>query len=814
MQIDAQTEIRIDKMLKEMTLEEKVSLCHANSKFTVAGIERFGIDELTMSDGPHGVRSELDRDSWRPLNHEEDKCTYLPTGTALAATWNPELGIPYGETLGSEARYRGKDIILGPGVNIIRTPLCGRNFEYISEDPCLIEKMAPNVVKGIESQDTAACVKHYCLNNQELDRKNVNVEVSERALREIYLKGFYAAIIEGGASSVMGAYNRYKNQFCCHNNYLVNGILKGEWDFKGVYLNDWTGCHDTDEAIHNGLDIEMGTEKPYNEYYLADPFLERAKKSQEVRDLLDEKVRRTLRLMFSINKFSPDRKKGEFNTPEHQKVTYDIASEAMVLLKNESNILPIDKQKLKKLLVVGPNANQEHSAGGSSSGVRSLYEITPLQGIKDRLSDICQIDYESGVFNLDYKTIPLQNLNIVDTAAGCRNYKIISYNGGKITDEQICDTPDIVGGTAESYDVVFSIDPPESGNFSFKMGANCNADIYIDGVHTAKISRNPYHVEGVYTFITWSDDLVKEQNVDVKITIEKTTVKEVQFDFGWISPSDYAASSKEELLQKAKDADYVIYCGGLDHSYDTESLDKKTMKLPSEQDALIPEILEANPNTIITLTAGSPVEMPWIDSAKAVIWTWYAGMEGGHALADILTGDVVPSGKMPFTLPKAYADTPVARYGEYKAVNVKYNEDILVGYRAFDYDNIKPMFPFGHGLSYTEFEYSDLKIEAKGDGAAVSFKVKNIGNVTANETAQLYIGDPVCSVLRPVKELRNFQKIELKPDETKEIELNITNMDLSFYDEKTASWKLEKGEFTVYVGSSCEDIRLTGSFIN
>ena len=359
----SEIETKIEEILSKLTLEEKVAMCHANSKFTSAGVERLGIDELVMSDGPHGVRAEVARDSWDCLNRPEDKCTYLPTETALAATFNRDLALRFGETLGSEARARGKDIILGPGVNVIRTPLCGRNFEYLSEDPYLTAQMAAPIVTGIQSKDVAACVKHYALNNQELDRSGVNVEVSDRALREIYLKGFYGAIVEGEAFSVMGAYNLYKNQHCCHNNYLVNDILKGEWGFDGVYLTDWAGAHDTDECIYNGLDLEMGTNKPYNEYYLADAFLEKAKESQEVRDLLDDKVRRILRLMLRINKLAPNRKIGDFNTHEHKMVAVDVAAESMVLLKNNIKLLPIDATTNKKVLVVGPNAKAVHHAG-------------------------------------------------------------------------------------------------------------------------------------------------------------------------------------------------------------------------------------------------------------------------------------------------------------------------------------------------------------------------------------------------------------------------------------------------------------------
>lgn len=809
MRVSPEIESKIDQLVSSMTLEEKVSLCHANSKFTVAGIERLGIDELTMSDGPHGVRPDYERHSWVCLNKPEDDCTYLPTGTALAATWNPNLGRVFGETLGSEARCRNKDVILGPGVNIIRTPLCGRNFEYMSEDPCLIEKMAPDLVKGIESQDTAACVKHYALNNQELDRATVNVEVSRRALHEIYLKGFYAAIIEGGASSVMGSYNRYLGQHCCHNDYLVNKVLKEKWGFEGVYLSDWAGVHDTEEAIANGMDIEMGTDKPYNEYYLADAFLEKAKNSQEVRDLLDDKVRRVLRLMFSINKMAPERKTGEFGTKEHQQATYNIATEAMVLLKNEGNLLPIDKTKIKKILVVGPNADTKHSPGGCSSGVNALYEVTLLEGIKNRLGDACEIEYDSGIYGLQYSAIPMQDMNIADEKAGCRGCVITSYKDGK-AETVISNTASIEGGECDYYELKLSVCAPKDASYLFKFSTTGSAKIKVNSNKSVVLNYEPDNAE---TVGECSVACQKGQNILFNCRVQKGDNRKLDFGIQWQEQKEFEGSDSEaKLLMKAADADCVVYCGGLDHSYDTESCDKPDMLLPSGQDAIISKLLDANQNTIVAIMAGSPVSMPWIDKAKAVIWTWYAGMEGGNVFGDILAGNVCPSGKMPFTLPKDYADTPVARYGEYREGNCKYNEDILVGYRAFDNDNIEPMFPFGHGISYSSFEYSDLSVTAKEDGAEVSFVVKNVGNVVAKETAQVYIGDPVCSVKRPPKELRNFKKVELKPNESEKITLDITSMDLSFFDEITDDWKLEKGTFTVFVGSSSKDIRLTGEF--
>ncbi|MCQ2735573.1 MAG: glycoside hydrolase family 3 C-terminal domain-containing protein, partial [Alphaproteobacteria bacterium] len=488
---------------------------------TSGGVERLGISELCMMDGPHGVRSEPMRDEWTCLNREEDKCTYLPTESALAATFNTKLARIFGETLGSEARYRGKDIILGPGINIMRTPLCGRDFEYRSEDPTVICKLSPELVKGIESQDVASCVKHFVLNNQELDRGHVNVEVDERALNEIYLKGFYSAIIEGGASSVMGAYNRYKNQHLCHNKYLVKDLLKDKWGFSGVYLSDWDGCHDTEEAIFNGLDIEMGTKKLYNEYYLADAFLEKAKKDKEVAEVLDDKVRRILRLMFSVGRFSPDRKKGEFNTIEHQNNTYKIASEAMVLLKNNDNLLPIIPKKDLNILVVGENAVNKHSTGGSSSGIRTVYEITPLEGIKNKFGDLCKIEYESGNIDLTPKPIPTQCLDIIETHAGVRAFKLTTFTkDGDETNQTVTYSADgkIEDTTADSYKLELKVNIPSTGKYLFHIKTNNSVEMRIDGKTVLnqfmkpRIARSHEDIDFEY-----ATDFVKGQNIQIEI---------------------------------------------------------------------------------------------------------------------------------------------------------------------------------------------------------------------------------------------------------------------------------------------------------
>ncbi len=817
-EIDNRIEKEIDLLLEQMTLEEKVALCHANTKFTSTGVERLGIEDLTMSDGPHGVRGEIAKDSWESLNLPIDLCTYLPTGTALAATWNPDMGRRLGEVLGSEARYRGKDVILGPGVNIIRTPLCGRNFEYMSEDPCLIQKMAPSLVKGIQSQDTAACVKHYALNNQELDRFGVNVELSRRALHEIYLKGFYSAIIEGDAATVMGAYNKYQKQYCCHNDYLINKVLKGDWGYKGAFITDWGGAHNTDECIFNGLDIEMGTYAPYNRYYLADAFLKKAQENEEARACLEDKARRVLRTMLKINKLSKERNKGEYNTPEHQRATADIAAEAMVLLKN-NGILPLEDVEGKKILVVGHNAVKKHADGGGSSGIRALYEITPLEGINNYINDNklnCQVEYVSDLLGLEHHPVPVEMLDIMNMQAGCRSCVVTEVSDG--TENIIyADNIDIADGAAEKYHLVMSLTVPESGIYSIGFSYNCGVKILVGNEFGNKIED--------YYICPESESLLSEKfrvtltggeplNVDIWLDKRPNCHKDkIDFSFGWITPSEFTAySGKAIILEKAAAADIVVYCAALGHSYDTEMFDRENMCLPTEQQILIPELIKANPNTVITVTAGAAVEMPWISDVGAVLWTWYAGMESGNVLAKILFGDICPSGKMPFTMPYKYEEHPVARYGEYKSGSCKYNEDIMVGYRGFDIDGIEPMFAFGHGLSYSSFEYSNIGVETANDSAEVSFDITNVGDYDAYETAQLYIGDPVCSVVRPVRELRNFQKVFLKKGETKRVSLSVTKIDLSFYDETSESFVLERGEFVAEVGASSRDIRLKRSF--
>jgi len=685
-------EKKIDSLISLMTLEEKVTMIHAESSFASGGVQRLGIPHWVMSDGPHGVRKEHGTD-YAPDEGVADSVTYLPVGVTLASTWNTELGYDYGKVLGSEARARGKDVILGPGVNIIRTPLNGRNFEYMSEDPYLVSKMVVGYVKGVQDQDVSACVKHYAANNQETDRNTVSVEMSERALREIYLPGFKAAIQDGGANTLMGAYNKFRGQYCTHNDYLINKILKEEWGFNGTVMSDWGAVLNTKEAIYNGTDLEMGTDlslgpKPdYGKFYMGDTVIALVKADSVDEKIIDEKVRRILRIMLRTKMFSSQRGTGSLNTAEHQATALKVAEEGIVLLKND-NILPLKRDAIKTIAVIGANADHKHGGAGGSSQVNAKYEVTTLAGIKKLAGDKIKVVYAPGY------------------------------------------------------------------------------------------------------------EIVKKGKANSKLV--------------------------QEAVKAAKAADVVIYAGGWIHGYsdawndnafDSESVDKPSMVLPFGQDELITAVIKANPKTIVVLNSGAASDMQaWSNGAKGIIQAWYAGMEGGTALAKIIFGEISPSGKLPMTFPKKLEDSPAHAIGEYPGKDkvVHYNEGILVGYRYFDTKQVEPLFPFGHGLSYTTFEFSNQTVTKTEKGAVAKFTVKNTGSVAAAEVAQLYVKDDESTVERPEKELKGFSKVFLQPGESKEIELVLGEEAFQFYDDTKKQWVLEPGKFTILVGSSSRDIKLTG----
>ena len=701
-------EERIEDALSRMTLEEKVAMLHAQSKFSSAGVPRLGIPEVWCTDGPHGIRPEVLWDEWDQAGWTNDSCTAFPALTCLAATWNPAMSALYGKSIGEEARYREKDVLLGPGVNIYRTPLNGRNFEYMGEDPYLASRMVVPYVQEVQKNGVAACVKHFALNNQETRRLSVDVVVDDRALYEIYLPAFKAAVEEGGAWAVMGAYNKYKGQHCCHNEYLLNDILKGEWGFDGVVISDWGGVHDTEESIRNGLDMEFGTwtdglrsgtRNAYDNYYLAHPYLDLLRKGAADVKTLDDKVRRVLRLIFrtAMNTQKPF---GSLNSPAHLAAARRIAGEGMVLLKNENGTLPLDAAATKRLLVVGENAVKMMTVGGGSSSLKVRHEVTPLEGLRAAAA-----------------------------AAGCE----VVYERGYVGDPT-----------------------------------------------------------GSYNGVTTGQDLSETR-------------------------------SEEQLLadavSAAKEADAVLFIGGLNKSWgqDCEGGDRKEYGLPYAQDRVIEALAAANPRLAVVLVSGNAVAMPWVDRVPAVLEAWFSGSEAGNALADVVFGKVNPSGKLPFTFPVRLEDNGAHALGEFPGgETVRYNESILVGYRWHDTKGIKPLFAFGHGLSYTTFEIGNVKADgtrlSKNGTLHVTADVTNTGYRSGAEVVQLYVGDAESTLARPTKELKGFAKVSLQPGETQTVEFGITPEALSYYDDTKGAWTAEPGLFTAYVGAASDDIRLTGRF--
>ena len=734
-------EQRIDDALSRMTLDEKIAVIHAQSKFSSPGVKRLGFPDFWTDDGPHGVRPDVLWDEWEQAGQSNDSCVAFPALTCLAATWNPDMARLYGESLGEEALYRGKGMILGPGVNINRTPLGGRNFEYMGEDPWLASRMVVPYIQGLQSKGVAACVKHYALNNDEEYRHQVNVVVSDRALHEIYLPAFKAAVTEAKTWGIMGAYNLYKNQHNCHNNIILNQILKGDWQYDGVVVSDWGGCHDTDEAIINGLDMEFGTwtdgltmgaTNAYDAYHLALPYKRMIQEGKYTTKELDEKVRRVLRLFYRTT-MKRQKPYGFLCSESHYDAALKIAQEGIVLLKNgqlkmdngqlAAPLLPLDLKNAKRILVVGENAIKMMTVGGGSSSLKVQKEILPLDGLVSKLStlnpQLC-VDYTRGY----------------------------------------------VGDTVQSYNGV---------------------------------------------------------------TVGRS-----------IAESRSAEELLQEAVEKAKDADYVIVFGGLNKSdfQDCEGHDRKEYGLPYGQDQLIEALVKVNGNIVYVNISGNAVAMPWADKVPAIVQGWFIGSEAGEALASVLCGDVSPSGKLPFTWYQRLDDCgahalkafPGNWRDDYKIIDEEYKEGIYVGYRWTDRQlqnaksqkqkaQAKPLFAFGHGLSYTTFKLGKPSCSVNGnvtaasrpamtasDQLTITVPVTNTGSRAGAETVQLYISDKKCSVDRPVKELKAFQKVFLQPGESRDVTLTIGRDALSFYDESKSQWTTEPGDFEALIGTSSDQI--------
>ena len=741
-------EQRIDDALSRMTLDEKIAVIHAQSKFSAPGVKRLGFPDLWTDDGPHGVRPDVLWDEWVQAGQTNDSCVAFPALTCLAATWNPRMARLYGESLGEEALYRNKSVMLGPGVNIYRTPLGGRNFEYMGEDPWLASRMVVPYVRGLQSKGVAASVKHYALNNDEEYRHQVNVIISDRALHEVYLPAFKAAVQEGEAWSIMGAYNLYKDQHNCHNDIMLNKILKQDWGFDGVVISDWGGCHDTDEAVRNGLDLEFGTwtdgltmgkTNAYDSYYLADAYKQGIREGKYTTKELDNKVRRLLRLYYRTT-MKRDKPFGFLCSDSHYQAALEIAQQGIVLLKNDkikklknekvaAPLLPIDVTKTKRILVVGENAIKMMTVGGGSSSLKVQREILPLDGIASYL-------HQKGNHNSQLSTLNSQ----LDYARG------------------------YVGDTIQSYNGV-------------------------------TVGRSLYETRS-------------------------------------------QAELTAEAVEKAREADIVIFIGGLNKSdhQDCEGHDRLSYDLPYAQNEVIEAILKVNPRLVYVNISGNGAALPWLDKVPAVVQAWFIGSEAGEAIASVLFGDINPSGKLPFTwyasLDQCGAHALNAYPGvwreDHKIINEEYKEGVFVGYRWLDRlqanhkaqsSKLKvqsPLFAFGHGLSYTTFKLGKLTADktTMTEGGEITFTipVTNTGSMAGAETVQLYISDLEASVERPVKELKAFQKVFLQPGETQQVSLTIDKGALSFYDEANSQWKAEPGTFEALVGTASDKIISRCSF--
>lgn len=691
---------KIENLLKKMTLEEKIALIHGNTYFTTPGIARLGIPTLNLSDGPCGIREENNPSDWGSANWPNDSSAYFPSLSALASTWNTELATLLGKVYGEEAKIRNKQIALMPGINIHRSPLNGRNWEYMSEDPYLVSTFAPLIIKSVQSSGVACCVKHFALNNQETNRGIVNVEVDERALREIYLPGFEAAIVQGGALTVMGAYNKFRGQHASHNQYLLNDILKEEWGFKGAVVSDWDAVHNTMEAANNGLDLEMGTNVPsFDDYYMARPLLDSVKAGKVSEEVINDKVRRILYVMNELKMlegpaaYDTTGMQAKLAAPHRREAALKIAEEAVVLLKNDKNLLPLNVSNIKSIAVIGDNATLKHSHGGGSTIIKARYELTPLEGIKGMVGPDCQISYAKG-----YNRVVKEGWKYLDTTDATMNKLLLN-----------------------------------------------------------------------------------------------------------------------EAVQLAKKSDIVIFVGGYNHDngLDCEGADKKNINLPYQQDELITALIKANPNTIIALNAGGPVDISaWDNLASTLITFSYLGSETGTAIANILSGKVNPSGKLATTWPKHLQQSPDQVIGEFPGKDgvVRYLEGLLVGYRYYDTKNVEPRFPFGYGMSYTNFEISKLSAPSEintGEPVSVQLTIKNTGKTKGKEVVQLYVRDVLASLERPQKELKGFAKVELAAGESKTITITLNQRAFSFYDPDKRAWVSEPGEFELLAGSSSRDIRLT-----
>jgi beta-glucosidase len=810
---------RVEGLLIQLTLEEKVALLSGRDAWHTVAIERLGIPSLAMTDGPHGVRANRTGEE-----RVQGPATSFPTGVSMASSWDPELIERVGVALAEETRAMGCDILLGPCVNIVRTPLAGRNFESYSEDPYLAGRIGVAWVRGLQSQGVGASLKHYACNNQETERHRGDSQVNERTLREIYLPAFETIVKETRPWTVMCSYNRVNGVYASEHHYLLTEILRDEWGFEGVVVSDWGANHTTVESVKGGLDIEM----PGPARYYGDLLVAAVRMWQIDETVVDAAVRRILRIVVRSGKLDHPSAllAGSVNTPEHQALARELAEDSITLLKNEGDVLPLDTARIKSVTVIGLNAAEARIGGGGSSYLEPPYRASPLAGLRAKLGDAVQIGYEPGCDNFVEPPI-LRPEHLTPPNGEGHGLRAEFFSNTDLSGEAVAERVDAkldfwflpvpkgVSRDALSVRWTGTFTTPDTGRHVFKLINAGMCRLYLDGDLVLETAPDPQAPpQWPVSHATAYVDLVEGQVYNIKVEYVKP--QEVDHSALYLRFA-YAPEPDERLeraVELAQQSDVAIVFAGMPQGFESEGDDRPHMDLPGPQNMLIKAVARANPNTIVVLNCGSPVTMPWIDDVSALVLAYYPGQEGGNAVANILLGEVNPSGKLSVTFPKRYVDNPT--FINYPGtMEVRYGEGIFVGYRYYDAKEIEPLFPFGFGLSYTTFEYGDLQVPEAvktGETVEVSVTVKNTGDRAGKEVVQLYVRDEESSLVRPPKELKGFAKVALEPGESKTVSFMLDQRGLSFYDPYRRQWVAEPGDFAVLVGASSRDIRAQATF--
>lgn len=798
--INTQIENKIDSLLSLLTLEEKIELI-SGTGFETKPIARLGIPSLKMCDGPLGVN--------------RGKSTAFPSGILMASTYNPDLIEEVGKVLAVETKAHGRDVILGPCVNIARIPMGGRNFESFGEDPYLTSRITVSYIKGVQSQNVGATVKHFAVNNQEHQRDFVNVIVSERALNEIYFPAFKAAVQEANVLAVMAAYNKLNGFYCSENEYLLKKKLKEEWGFTGIVMSDWGAVHSSIPTFKNGLDLEMPDGKFLNKESLYEHFTTGELNEND----LDDKIRRLLRVMFNLGLFeNPEYDSTKINTDEHKKLALEVAREGMVLLKNDNNLLPLNLSKIKSIAVLGPTSEVAITGGGGSSKITPFYSVTPIEALKSKIGDKVKINFVQGM-RINGMIDPIESKFLfVDKEHQQNGLRGEYFSNQNLKGEPAETRIDSQINFVWDWEGPFKNFP--SDHFSVRWTGYLKVD------DTSLYSIDVSSDDGVRLYLDdklviddWNDHAELTNNYIVKLEANKFYKIKLEFyENGGaaickLGLRKYDPTILDKAVDAAKNSDVALVFVGTNYTYESEGFDRKNLQLPENQDELIKAVSKANKNTIVILTTGSPVLMnDWIDSVPAVLETWFGGEQIGNAIAEILIGETNPSGKLPITFPMKWEDcSAYPTYMREDGVS-RYDDGIFVGYRHFDKYNIKPLFPFGYGLSYTKFDFYDLKVSndeiKNNEQVNVSFKIKNIGDNSGKEVAQLYIKPLNSKVERAIKELKRFKKIELQPNESKEISFTLSVDDFKYFDERKNAWNIENGEYEILIGSSSIELPL------